>query len=728
MVSILSNPKLCPRTLTDHVQQLISLMSSKSIKVKVGPYACISANHTVSLPPMPADATEKDFVRYFHLGTHEQAHIYGESDFTRIAKNKILAKLENALEDIRCEQLQEVEYPGLISYRIRFYQDALVDFVNPELSAASYCDIINLIHALGKYIITKVRAIQLDAPTLVVTPSADLSKAYYTHVSDLELKIVNMKTSDEMYTLSSIIFDRFKDLLREEMEKRAKEQQKNQQKQKQEAKNDNEESDSQEGGEESGDESDQSESGKAGKGKRPEKDDDDGEDSDQEDSSDSTDPDTDSDADDGKDNEDGSSEGEAGEDSGDDEATEEDDPSGSSDDTEDDDSGPEQQGDGDSDEDSHSKDEVDGDSDNDRTSDVVDPSDSDSDDSDNRDSDADDSLPEDDEPTARQSDRGSKIDPKEIERIVEQLIEELCESEDALDVMTDIKEKVNSVDTSSLPYMVDPSVVEYVHFGKEATEMEGALIRNEGLKMLGPKGAQLTQLFISQTKPRTLYNRTSGNLDVVAFANDHLDNRDDLFSDKLGAKLDKAAVTFMIDNSSSMRGTIAKVYSILSGTLSILSKACIPTEAVGYTVDSNHSDLWRDVPAHLTIIKDFRETYSGKVLRRCIAPTYMGNTNDLDCLRFCVPRLWARPEKKKVIIVLCDGEPTMSTPGLQDRLQQSYKEYIQICRKAGITVFGIGLEVQPDKLENYFGNDCVSVSSSNVGDAILSKLTKILNK
>jgi cobalamin biosynthesis protein CobT len=242
--------------------------------------------------------------------------------------------------------------------------------------------------------------------------------------------------------------------------------------------------------------------------------------------------------------------------------------------------------------------------------------------------------------------------------------------------------------------------------------------------MLGPKASQLTKLFVQQTKPRTLHNRTNGSLDVIALANDIHDTRDDIYSNNQGAKLDKAAVTFLVDNSGSMSKQIGDMYAILSGILMHLSRACIPTEAIGYTVAGGcRSEKWRDVPAYISIIKEFKEPYGGKVMRRCTQPYLMDETNDLDGMRFAVPRLWARPEKKKIIMVLCDGKPSMGN--LTSVLSKAYKEYIEICRKAGIIVFGIGIGAD---LKEFFGDDFVSVDTYDVGDVLLTKLTQILNR
>jgi len=646
MVSLLHKKNLCPSTLTDTVHKLISLISDKNILVKLGVSACVDKNLTVYLPPLPEGATEKDFIKYFHLGTHEQAHIFGESDFIRVSKDKLRFGLENAIEDIRCEELQEKSYPGLKPYRIRFYIDMLEDFINDEFSNASPSNIKQFVNTLGKYIIVKVRKIQLDAPHITITASDELIKVYYDYVSDLETRIINMRTSDEMFELSGIIYDRLRDLIKNEMEKKAKEQ------------NENESNGSNESTQTT-----------------PEKETDD----------------EDSEPKEGNSN--SSTEDES-------EPEENNDPlnpiDGDSDGEEPESSGLSQEGSGDQNNNGEAEEE---------------------------DSDASNCDPVDDN---SDGDRDDEITPEELDRMVQEVIDDLDNCDDPMDITSKVRDDINNVDPYLLPYMVDPSVKDIIKHGREVTSMEGTMIRDMGLKLLGPKGSQLTKLFISQTKPRTMYNRYKGDFDIISFARDVHDNRDDIYTNTSGAKLEKAAISFMVDNSDSMRKIIDYMYTLLSGILHTLSKAQIPTEAIGYTIGESSSDTWRDVPAYLTIIKDFKESYSGRVINRCVSPLYMGATNDLDGMRYAIPRLWARPEKKKVLMVLCDGEPYLTNKILTNKLQKSYKEYIDICRKAGIIIFGIGIGNL--NLSRYFGEDWVSVGAQNVGETLLSKLTQILNR
>lgn len=635
MISILHDKSICPGTLTDTIHKVISLMSSKNVRVVPGTSACVDANHTVYLPPLPKGATEKDFIKYFHYATHEQSHIDGESDFTRISKDQIKFHIQNALEDIRCEQRQEKKLRGLIPYRVMYYKGALEEFANKEMLNASFKDIVKLIHTLGKFIIIHVRAIQLQA-TLDIKASTDLLYAYDHYVRDLEDLIVTMTTSDQMFKLADLIYDRLKDLIREQLE------------------------------------NNHSSNSNNGNTKPQQGDDDhDNEDKEPEESPDSdTDPEPSGHSDDPSDDDEPTG-SEPGEESGDPEdngdAGDDESPSGDCD--------PENDGDQDS----------------------------------------------------GGQGSGDAADPEEIEGELQRIIEDLNNSNETMDIVSDLRDQINGAQNRrDLPYMVCPDVKDVINVGNETTNDQANVIRNLGLKYLGPKGTQITKLFVSQSFTRTAYNQYSGTMDVLSVVSDVHDNRDDVYRRVTGPRLDKAAVTFLMDNSGSMKHLIGHIYAILSGLMHYLSRACIPTEAIGYTAEASQSDVWRDAPAHLTLIKQFHEQYNGTIMRRCIPPAWMGQTNDLDGLKFAVPRIWARPERKKIIFILCDGEPNIGSYHLDSKLIRSYIEYIEVCRKAGIVVFGIGINRD---LTEFFGKDnFASVDLSNVGAILIEKLTKILNK
>jgi hypothetical protein len=286
-------------------------------------------------------------------------------------------------------------------------------------------------------------------------------------------------------------------------------------------------------------------------------------------------------------------------------------------------------------------------------------------------------------------------------------------------------EEYNATAGSDGPYLVHPDVKDIIGYNEMTDVTSAECIRDRGLKMLGTAGARLTRVFVAESYPRHVHNQYHGRFDMRSFVADPADRRMDIYSRKTGARLDKAAVAFAVDNSESMSGCIGNIYCILSGILHYLGHASIPTEAVGFTAEDTRSSEYRDSPVHLSIIKSFGEPYSSEIMRRCSPPRYRNLTVELDCLRYMVPHLLARPETKKVLFVLCDGRPCLNSADLTFKLTKAYSEYIQLCKNAGLIVFGFGIGCN---LQTFFGEDCVSVTTTNVGEQLLSKLTEVLNR
>ena len=751
MLSILKNPTIIPATYTDTVHQLIKLMNCiRIIPTRSG--GSTNVKDLIRLAPLPVGATEEDLIKYFHVGTHEQAHFYGGSDLSRSSKDKILFGIQNALEDTRCERLQEKEYPGLKPYRVMFYINTLKGAVGTELSNASTSNLVQFINTLGKYIIVKTRRAQLNAPHIPCPASDDLIREYDKHVADLEQRIINLETFDEMLEVADIIYDRFKDAIKDELQRRKDEQQKQPPQPPQEDDNDDDTSSDNEGSAgASDDQSDDDEEQTPASGASNEDEPDEGEPENEpsnetpEDEGELNDPDNSS----GPDSNDSDTEDGTGgaaddvEEPSDPNEPDQDDEGGVNDETPDESpdddlsDDPEGSGTGSGDE----NDPEDSDPDETKPGEATpaeDPNIPDSeDDPSSSDDNRDPSEGNTEKPCPGEESSGSCVgtedgdtsdrdsDDQDLIDALERALEEINNADDDMNITDEVIKEIDETPVNDLPYFVDPKVRDIIDLNPATSEAAALSIRDAGIRMIGAKGTQLTSLFISNTKPRTMRNRMQGRLDVQSFAADVHDIRDDVFTNVSGAKLDKAAVTFLMDNSDSMKSRIQATYSIMSGMLHYLSRACIPTEVVGYTAAGSSSEVCRDAPAYLSIVKEFKEPYNSLVMRRCVPPYTMLNTNDLDGMKFAVPRLWARPEKKKVIVALCDGNPTIGPYLLDAKLRKAYKEYITLLRKAGIIVFGIGIQCD---LSEYFGDDFANVGMNDIGGVLVTKLSGILNR
>ena len=198
------------------------------------------------------------------------------------------------------------------------------------------------------------------------------------------------------------------------------------------------------------------------------------------------------------------------------------------------------------------------------------------------------------------------------------------------------------------------------------------------------------------------------------------------------------AITFLIDNSGSMRGTkilgTACWISIISG---ILAQFNIPTEVAGFTTRAwkggNSRELWindgkRARPGRLNdvryiIYKSFEQTQQeadtnfGLMLREGL----LKENIDGEALLWGYSRLVVRSEKRKILIMISDGAPvddsTLSVnPGNFSRgaLPRDHKP--DLGTEETIELYGVGIEFD---VSRYYGAGSPTLSAQAVGPDLL---------
>ncbi len=741
---------------------LAKMLVRKDIKFLRGNRACTDGDKTIISPPLAVDATETQKIKDFHYKTHEASHIEGGSKIKEMGKG-LQHRCINTVDDIRCEVLQEGRKAGLISYRTAFYKIAIEEFGRQMFATTTKTNVDAFVHALTCLFITKVRHDQLGLP-FDAPVSKDLIEVYMRFFQDLEDEAKKQVKWGDAKTLGTKLFDRIKDWVKDEKEeqkrqekKRQEEEQRRQEEEerKQQEDNDGDESEGSEQQDQDDTEPQDGDSGSSGDDEPEDKedadsesgdgdqgapeDDDAGDDSAGAGSDDSEDrngtDDSESEDSEGFSDERGSDDdtssnagsdkaGEAGEDEESDSADEEDgvdEAEGKSSEEEKTDSEEKEEGAGSckgagENESTDEKDDEKKDSDTSKDYDGADPDDSD------------------------EADGKDKKDPKltdeEQEEVDEEVDREMDELDDAagdMENMNDrlkdqLNEAVENDDTG--PYMVDPNVKDYIHDASVGVGDVDA-IKRLGIRIVGSQASKITKVFLTRSRPSTLYNRKSGTLDMRSIAGDPYDSRDEHFTQEREGSVDKAAVMFLIDNSCSMqsRMKIDKAYAVLRQLLETLSKARVPTLAAGFTGDATRVQgaTARMMPITISIIKRFNAPFDMRTIHRCTRPSNMQITPDYDAVRWGAPILWQRPETKKILIVLCDGDTVVAdaSNNLNERAKREYPIYVQKLRGIGMHVFGFGIDAD---LSHIFGDDFIYVTDESMGDEIARKLMEVLSR
>lgn len=102
--------------------------------------------------------------------------------------------------------------------------------------------------------------------------------------------------------------------------------------------------------------------------------------------------------------------------------------------------------------------------------------------------------------------------------------------------------------------------------------------------------------------------------------------------------------------------------------------------------------------------------------------TAMDNNPDGECVKWAANRLALRKEKRKILLVLSDGQP--AADGDTRILQADLKQKVEEIQKSGIECVGIGIET--DAVKDYYKDFVVINNIGNLPKETMTKLSKII--
>lgn len=202
------------------------------------------------------------------------------------------------------------------------------------------------------------------------------------------------------------------------------------------------------------------------------------------------------------------------------------------------------------------------------------------------------------------------------------------------------------------------------------------------------------------------------------------------------------AVHFLIDLSGSMRGHKVSV----AGQSIIALCECLEGTQIRYQVsgfdnsysysDNSYRNLYdkavdgrrqysRVEPLNLYKFKRFEEplqTARGPIAS--ISNACGGNNSDRDAVLWAYKQLTSRPEKRKILFVLSDGQPENEQLNGRINLTQHLKDAVQEAIKAGIECVGIGIQ---DSTVNQIYPKSVSINRvEDLSGTIFTQLSNLL--
>jgi len=206
-----------------------------------------------------------------------------------------------------------------------------------------------------------------------------------------------------------------------------------------------------------------------------------------------------------------------------------------------------------------------------------------------------------------------------------------------------------------------------------------------------------------------------------------------------------SAVTILIDNSGSMRGKPIEIACLASDLISAALERChVTCEILGFTTSAwKGGESFRDWvragrpanPGRLNdllhiIYKSADEPVRRSHVNLCamLQPELLKENIDGEALLWAARRLLARPEQRRVLIVISDGAPvdqaTLENNADREMLDRHLREVIaEVEGSGGIELAAIGVKHDVDR---YYRNSVRIAEVDNLGESLVAVIDTLL--
>ena len=205
---------------------------------------------------------------------------------------------------------------------------------------------------------------------------------------------------------------------------------------------------------------------------------------------------------------------------------------------------------------------------------------------------------------------------------------------------------------------------------------------------------QVRKIIQIRARVRTVYGQKKGKLDQsrlsrICFNAPGFNER--IFKTRIENTTLDAAISILVDMSGSMTGE--KAYYAL-GSVLLLNKVCsiinVPLEIIGFTDGYSSGDEVVPVVYVYKSFSDLRVSNENIIEYFCKSSAFMEGNPDGENILWAHDRLVKRKEKKKLLIVMSDGEPaaSKSSNGLEAFTLKVIRE---IENSKQVDIYGLGL-------------------------------------
>lgn len=289
----------------------------------------------------------------------------------------------------------------------------------------------------------------------------------------------------------------------------------------------------------------------------------------------------------------------------------------------------------------------------------------------------------------------------------------------------EIEERAKTEAREYKRYVPDPAVKAQDRFFKSRANKFAAdeyrRAKEVVRKQISGLRSKLIQLLRARSQGRICRDQERGNLDTSVLYSLKTGNKR-VFTTTIKGEVIDTAVEILVDQSGSMgmdgKVEAAKLTAVALGEA--LDALNIPFEMLGFSnFDSARGDRRgeydRWLPLKMEIFKSFDESYK-RVKERTMNIHGSGENTDGEAVYYAAERLARRPEARKILFVLSDGNPQGGGRNLERHLRQ----VVTTITKAGIEVFGFGIKT--DAVLDYY-NKKTGAESIVIND--VSELAKV---
>lgn len=282
----------------------------------------------------------------------------------------------------------------------------------------------------------------------------------------------------------------------------------------------------------------------------------------------------------------------------------------------------------------------------------------------------------------------------------------------------------------------------------EAAQRGIAKLNDDSRQMVGKMQKDIERMMAQNSQVLKVPGFRRGRLNSSALHR-VLIGDDRVFSKKQEAKSKDTVVSLLIDCSSSMSGNKFETAMLSGFALSqTLEKVGIAHECIGFTTmistpgfsrraleleeDRIGKFFSRNCPLYMPVFKEFSERLSPEVKTRFTHalqnPDFLQVNVDGECVEIASNRLLKRNEKRKVLIVLSDGNPAAqaSNNSVHHHQIEKLQAVIAEVERKNVEVIGIG--INSNAVKSYYKKNIVINKVDELPAAVMGELQKILTK